>query len=67
MRILITGNMGYIGPVVARHLRQQYPDAWLVGLDRGWFALACPTRASCPRWCSINNGSATCAISPRSS
>ncbi|MCC5067208.1 SDR family oxidoreductase [Xanthomonas campestris] len=38
MRILITGNMGYIGPVVARHLRQHYPDAWLVGLDRGWFA-----------------------------
>ena len=29
MRILITSNMGYIGPVVARHLRQQYPDAWL--------------------------------------
>ncbi|WP_235858438.1 NAD-dependent epimerase/dehydratase family protein, partial [Xanthomonas euroxanthea] len=38
MRILITGNMGYIGPVVAAHLRQRYPQAWLVGLDRGWFA-----------------------------
>ncbi|MCC4614222.1 SDR family oxidoreductase [Xanthomonas campestris pv. esculenti] len=38
MRILITGNMGYIGPVVAAHLRQRYPQAWLVGIDRGWFA-----------------------------
>lgn len=38
MRILITGNMGYIGPVLARHLRQRLPRAWLVGVDRGWFA-----------------------------
>lgn len=38
MRILITGNMGYIGPVLVRHLRQRFPDAWLVGVDRGWFA-----------------------------
>ncbi|PZU60526.1 MAG: NAD-dependent epimerase [Sphingobium sp.] len=38
MRILITGNMGYIGPVLAKHLRNRFPDAYLVGVDRGWFA-----------------------------
>jgi nucleoside-diphosphate-sugar epimerase len=38
MRILITGNMGYIGPVLAKHLRMRFPEAWLVGVDRGWFA-----------------------------
>lgn len=38
MRILITGNMGYVGPVLVRHLRSRFPGAWLVGVDRGWFA-----------------------------
>lgn len=38
MRILITGNMGYIGPVLAKHLRNRIPNAYLVGVDRGWFA-----------------------------
>ena len=38
MRILITGNMGYLGPVVVRRLRQSYPDATLVGFDMGYFA-----------------------------
>ncbi|MCI0400482.1 MAG: SDR family oxidoreductase [Gammaproteobacteria bacterium] len=38
MKILITGNMGYIGPCVAQHLRQSYPQATLVGLDTGYFA-----------------------------
>jgi len=33
MRILITGNMGYVGPILARHLRQRHPDAELVGFD----------------------------------
>jgi nucleoside-diphosphate-sugar epimerase len=37
MRILITGNMGYVGPVVARHLRERFPEAYLVGYDLGWF------------------------------
>lgn len=38
MKILITGNMGYIGPCVVRQLRQSYPQATLVGLDAGFFA-----------------------------
>src|SRR5258708_37120769 len=38
MKILITGNMGYIGPLVVAQLRQSYPDATLVGFDVGYFA-----------------------------
>jgi len=38
VKILITGNMGYVGPRVVRHLRQVFPDATLVGADAGWFA-----------------------------
>jgi nucleoside-diphosphate-sugar epimerase len=38
MKILITGNMGYIGPCVVSHLRSHYPDAELIGLDVGYFA-----------------------------
>lgn len=38
MRILVTGNMGYVGPVLVRHLRGRFPDAELVGYDAGLFA-----------------------------
>jgi nucleoside-diphosphate-sugar epimerase len=38
MKVLITGNMGYVGPWVTRHLRAQYPDAFLIGVDAGFFA-----------------------------
>lgn len=38
MKILITGNMGYVGPCVVQRLRQSYPEATLVGLDTGYFA-----------------------------
>ena len=38
MKILITGNMGYIGPSVVERLRGAYPDATLIGLDMGYFA-----------------------------
>lgn len=37
MRILITGNLGYIGPVVVRHLRSAHDEAFLAGLDIGYF------------------------------
>jgi nucleoside-diphosphate-sugar epimerase len=45
MRVLITGNMGYVGPVLTRHLRSKYPDAELIGYDAGFFghALTGPT------------------------
>ncbi len=38
MRILITGNMGYVGPSVVRSLRAAYPQAELVGFDAGYMA-----------------------------
>jgi nucleoside-diphosphate-sugar epimerase len=37
MRILITGNMGYVGPVLIRHLRQSIPDSYITGFDAGYF------------------------------
>lgn len=38
MKLLVTGNMGYVGPSVVRQLRQSYPTASIVGLDLGFFA-----------------------------
>jgi nucleoside-diphosphate-sugar epimerase len=38
MKILITGNMGYVGPCLVQHLRSSFPDAELVGVDMGYFA-----------------------------
>lgn len=36
--ILVTGNMGYIGPIVVRELVATIPDAYIIGLDMGYFA-----------------------------
>lgn len=38
MKILITGNMGYVGPVLVRYLRNTMPSAELHGFDSGFFA-----------------------------
>ncbi len=38
MRILITGNLGYLGPAVVRQFRTTWPDAELIGFDTGYFA-----------------------------
>lgn len=38
MRILITGNMGYVGSVLVGHLRAKYSDACLIGYDSGFFS-----------------------------
>lgn len=40
MHVLITGNMGYVGPVLVRHLRQAMPGARLTGFDTGFFGTA---------------------------
>lgn len=42
MKILVTGNMGYVGPVVVAHLRTTFPDAVIEGYDTGYFG-ACLT------------------------
>ncbi|MFL6778286.1 MAG: NAD-dependent epimerase/dehydratase family protein, partial [Sphingomicrobium sp.] len=38
MKILITGNMGYVGPSVVSHLRARHPDWMIDGFDAGYFA-----------------------------
>jgi nucleoside-diphosphate-sugar epimerase len=39
MRVLITGVMGYVGSVLARHLRERFKgDVELLGYDTGFFA-----------------------------
>jgi nucleoside-diphosphate-sugar epimerase len=38
LKILITGNMGYVGPAVAKYLRARRPDAMLHGFDNAYFA-----------------------------
>lgn len=47
-KILITGNMGYVGPVVVQHLRQRFPNATLVGYDSGLFAHCLTTMVGLP-------------------
>ncbi len=37
MKILITGNLGYIGPIVVEWLRSHVVEAKIVGLDVGFF------------------------------
>jgi len=38
LKVLITGNMGYVGPEVAKHLRTRRPNAILHGFDNAYFA-----------------------------
>lgn len=38
MKILITGNMGYVGPSVSKYLRTAHPHATLHGFDNAYFA-----------------------------
>ena len=38
MKILITGNLGYIGPSFVKEIRSSYPMAEIVGIDLGLFS-----------------------------
>ena len=38
VNILITGNLGYVGPAVIQRLRESFSGATLIGLDMGFFA-----------------------------
>ncbi len=46
--ILITGNMGYIGPCAARHFRHLRPYTRLTGFDSGYFAASLLDRSELP-------------------
>ena len=36
-RILIIGNLGYVGSALTSHLRKMYPHSYLIGFDSGYF------------------------------
>lgn len=48
MRILITGNMGYVGAPLIAHLRDRFPTAELIGLDCGLFTTCLTTPGPAP-------------------
>jgi nucleoside-diphosphate-sugar epimerase len=37
MKIIIAGNLGYVGPSVTNQIRKKFPDAQLIGFDIGYF------------------------------
>lgn len=53
MKILITGNLGYVGSVLVSRLRACYPDATLVGFDMGYFGNCLSTDDILPE-CRVN-------------
>lgn len=40
MKILITGNLGYVGSFLVPYLRNNFPDSELIGYDIGYFSNA---------------------------
>lgn len=38
MKILVCGNLGYVGPTVCKHLKLRFPNAFISGFDSGFFA-----------------------------
>lgn len=48
MKILIVGNLGYVGPSVINQLRKSYPDGELIGFDIGYFAHCLTNSAMLP-------------------
>lgn len=48
MKILVTGNMGYVGSALTRHLRATFEGAELIGYDSGFFAHCITTPEDLP-------------------
>ncbi|QBG45975.1 SDR family oxidoreductase [Verrucomicrobia bacterium S94] len=48
MKIIVVGNLGYIGPSVAEQFRSSFPDAELIGFDIGYFAHSLSNAAYSP-------------------
>ena len=51
MKILITGNMGYVGPVLVRYLRSQYNDIEIIGFDTAFFGHCLANASTFPESC----------------
>lgn len=48
MKILITGNLGYVGPGVVKEFRKYYPESEIIGYDCGYFMLQYTTNLISP-------------------
>ncbi len=48
MKIIVVGNLGYIGPSVVGRFRSTFPDAELIGFDIGYFAHSLSNAAFLP-------------------
>lgn len=48
MKVIIVGNLGYIGPSVVDRFRARFPDAELIGFDIGYFAHGLSNAACLP-------------------
>lgn len=48
MKILIAGNLGYIGASVVDQLRSTFPDSEIIGFDIGYFAHSLSHADCCP-------------------
>ena len=48
MKILITGNLGYVGPGLVKELKKYHPEATLIGYDVGYFAKHITNDRICP-------------------
>lgn len=51
MKILITGNLGYIGPIVGKHLKQYKAASFIAGIDSGFFAHCLTAVSYAPEVC----------------
>jgi len=60
MKILVTGNLGYVGPAVVIELRRSLPTATLFGCDPGWFASRVATEDRLPE--SLLNAQMFCDV-----
>lgn len=48
MHVIVTGNMGYVGPLVVQELRSRYPGIRITGIDQGYFAHCLTATGSLP-------------------
>ena len=48
MKILITGNLGYVGAELTKYFRKTYPNAILIGYDLGYFQQCLTTNEYTP-------------------